>query len=209
MSARLRCAATGSNCEAIVDNGGFTGLLRHGIKRGKIEPASAFIAATPRSAIFADSRPLELHVMAATPPSDVSAEPQPVQLHVIAATPASKISAEPQPAALNTIAAPPPIEISPNLQQAQLHTNGCGDFTLMALENWLDLRGYPEFDTFSMHLDSIFCFSAHYSGVVEEVLEEPLRIYHIEHGTGSAWTPEGRSDRLGETNAKTAVPHDI
>ena len=156
-----------------VDNGGFTGLLRHGIKRGKIEPASTPIAATPRSAI--------------------SANTQPVQLHMIAATPPSEISADPRQAPLNTIAVTPPIEVSPNLQQAQLHTNGCGDFTLMALENWLDLRGYPEFDTFSMHLDSIFCFSAHYSGVIEEVLEEPLRIYHIEHGTGSGWTPEGQA----------------
>ncbi len=91
------------------------------------------------------------------------------------------------------VAATPADEISAEPQQAQLHTNGCGDFTLMALENWLDLRGYPEFDTFSMHLDSIFCLSAHYGGVVEEVLDEPMRIYHIEHGAGSGWTPEGQA----------------
>jgi hypothetical protein len=256
-----------------VDNGGFTGLLRHGIKRGKIEPASTPIAATPRSAISANTQPVQLHMIAATPPSEISADPPQAPLNPIAemppseisadppqapldpiaemppseisanppqaplspiaamppseisvdppqaplnpiaemppseisadppqapldpiaATPPSEISADPRQAPLNTIAVTPPIEVSPNLQQAQLHTNGCGDFTLMALENWLDLRGYPEFDTFSMHLDSIFCFSAHYSGVIEEVLEEPLRIYHIEHGTGSGWTPEGQA----------------
>jgi hypothetical protein len=74
-----------------------------------------------------------------------------------------------------------------------LHTNGCGDFTLLAREKWFDLRAYPEFDVFSMNLDSIFCFTAHHGGARELVLEDPMRIYHIEHGTGSGWTPEGQA----------------
>lgn len=74
-----------------------------------------------------------------------------------------------------------------------LHTNGCGDFTLLAREKWFDLRAYPEFDLFSMNLDSVFCFAAHYGGAREAVLEDPMRIYHIEHGTGSGWTPEGQA----------------
>ena len=81
----------------------------------------------------------------------------------------------------------PPIDIP-----THLHTNGCGDFTLMSLEDWLDLRGYPEFDMYSMHLDSVLCYSAHNCGIVEEVLEAPMRIYHIEHSAGSGWTPEDR-----------------
>jgi hypothetical protein len=76
---------------------------------------------------------------------------------------------------------------------ALLHTNACGDFTLLARQHWLDLRGYPEFDLFSMNLDSVFCFSAHYGGATEETLSEPMRIYHIEHSTGSGWTPEGQA----------------
>jgi hypothetical protein len=111
----------------------------------------------------------------------------------IAATPADEISSDPPQTPLQMVAATPADEIPAEPQQAQLHTNGCGDFTLMARENWLDLRGYPEFDTFSMHLDSVFCFSAHYGGIVEELLEEPMRIYHIEHGHGSGWTPEGQA----------------
>ncbi|MGA3235071.1 MAG: hypothetical protein ABSG03_02110 [Bryobacteraceae bacterium] len=156
-----------------VDSGGFTGLLRRGFRREKIVVASATIGATP--------------------PSTISTYPQQVQLQIIAATPPSEIPAGPPLAPIDVIAAAPPSEIPANVQQAQLHTNGCGDFTLMALENWLDLRGYPEFDTFSMHLDSILCFSAHHGGVVEEVLREPMRIYHIEHGSGSGWTPEGQA----------------
>lgn len=73
------------------------------------------------------------------------------------------------------------------------HTNGCGDFTLMARENWFDLRAYPEFDLFSMNLDALFCIAAHYGGVREQMLAGPMRIYHIEHGHGSGWTPEGQA----------------
>ncbi len=83
------------------------------------------------------------------------------------------------------------------------HTNGCGDFTLMARENWFDLRAYPEFDLFSMNIDAAFCVAAHYGGVPERVLADPMRIYHIEHGKG--WTPEGQA-RLFERLAATGLP---
>ena len=86
------------------------------------------------------------------------------------------------------------------------HTNGCGDFTLLARENWFDLRGYPEFDVFSMNVDSIFCFAAHFGGFREEILRDPMRIYHIEHGTGSGWTPEGQA-KLFERIAAKGIPH--
>jgi hypothetical protein len=76
---------------------------------------------------------------------------------------------------------------------AFVHTNACGDFTLMAREHWFDLRGYPEFDLFSMNLDSVLCVAAHNGGAREEMLADPMRIYHIEHGTGSGWTPEGQT----------------
>ncbi|MCU1334850.1 MAG: hypothetical protein JWO19_431 [Bryobacterales bacterium] len=86
-----------------------------------------------------------------------------------------------------------------------LHTNGCGDFTLIAREHWFNLRGYPEFDVFSMNIDSVFCFAAHYGGAREEVLAEPMRIYHIEHGSGSGWTPEGQQ-KLYERLALKRIP---
>ena len=83
-----------------------------------------------------------------------------------------------------------------------LHTNGCGDFTLMARQHWFDLRGYPEFDVFSMNLDSVLCYSAHHAGFREEILSEPMRIYHIEHQTGSGWTPEGQTQLYARLEAK-------
>jgi hypothetical protein len=85
---------------------------------------------------------------------------------------------------------------------AHLHTNACGDFTLLAREHWLDLRAYPEFDLFSMNIDSVFCYSAHYGGAPEEVLPDPIRIYHIEHAAGSGWTPEGQTALFERVRSK-------
>jgi hypothetical protein len=72
----------------------------------------------------------------------------------------------------------------------------------MAREHWFDLRGYPEFDLFSMNLDSVLCHSAHHAGFREEILPDPLRIYHIEHGTGSGWTPEGQNQLFDRIRAR-------
>jgi hypothetical protein len=101
-----------------------------------------------------------------------------------------------QPASTNVPAGPQRKDVD------SLHTNACGDFTLLARERWLDLRGYPEFDIFSMNLDSVFCFAAHYGGVREEMLLEPMRIYHVEHGSGSGWTPEGQGKLFERIAAK-------
>jgi hypothetical protein len=70
-----------------------------------------------------------------------------------------------------------------------LHTNASGDFTLLAREKWFELRGYPEFEAFSMNIDALLCFMAHYAGIVETVLPSRACIYHLEHRSG--WTPEG------------------
>ncbi|MFH1137556.1 MAG: tetratricopeptide repeat protein [Pseudomonadota bacterium] len=87
-----------------------------------------------------------------------------------------------------------------------LHTNGCGDFTLMSGPDWSGLRGYPEFDMFSMHLDSILCHQANLSGISEVFLEDPRRIYHIEHGSG--FTPEShQSGSLYQRLEENGVPY--
>jgi hypothetical protein len=83
-----------------------------------------------------------------------------------------------------------------------LHTNTCGDFTLMAREHWFDLRGYPEFDLFSFNIDSVLCYTAHHAGFREEMLQDPMRCYHIEHGLGSGWTPEGQAKLFERIRAR-------
>lgn len=67
---------------------------------------------------------------------------------------------------------------------AALHTNACGDFTMLSKEAWGGLHGYPEFDMYSFHLDSLLCLMAHYAGYTEIDLAPPLVTYHIEHGGG-------------------------
>jgi len=83
-----------------------------------------------------------------------------------------------------------------------LHTNASGDFQLAAREHWLNLRGYAEFDMYSMNIDSLFCFTAHYGGAAEKFLPDPMRIYHIEHGSGSGWTPDGQQKLYARLAAK-------
>jgi hypothetical protein len=78
----------------------------------------------------------------------------------------------------------------------------------MAREHWSDLRGYPEFDIFSMNLDSVLCYAAHHAGFHEEVLRDPMRIYHIEHGKGSGWTPEGQASLYRRLEAQGIVSLD-
>lgn len=70
----------------------------------------------------------------------------------------------------------------------QLHTNGCGDFTLLSRESWWALRGYPELEIFSFHLDSVLLHMAYHLGLREKILNGEMRLYHIEHLQG--WTPE-------------------
>lgn len=91
-------------------------------------------------------------------------------------------------------------------RQVSGHTNACGDFELMAKDKWFALQGYPEYDGFSMHIDSLLLLGAIASGhVTEEVLPFPLRHFHIEHSAGSGFTPEGER-QMYERIAKKGIP---
>lgn len=94
------------------------------------------------------------------------------------------------------------VGIENNRKISAIHTNGCGDFTLISRDDWFKIRGYPEFEIFSMHLDSLGCHSAVCAGVKEVVLGEPMRVYHIEHGKGSGWTPEGEIELFSRIRKK-------
>ncbi len=66
--------------------------------------------------------------------------------------------------------------------RVRLHTNACGDFTLLAREDWARLRGYPELQIFSMHLDSLLLYEAYYHGLRQVII--PGAVYHLEHESG-------------------------
>lgn len=90
-------------------------------------------------------------------------------------------------------------------RRGRLHTNACGDFTLLARERWFDVRGYPEFEMYSFHLDSLLCHAAVQSGLREEVFKDPARIYHVEHSEGSGFTPNGQ-DVLWARMKSSGIP---
>jgi hypothetical protein len=71
-----------------------------------------------------------------------------------------------------------------------LHTNACGDFTLFSYENWMKLKGYPEWPIYSWHIDSLLLYQAKLNGMQQKVLSHKKAIYHIEHGKGSGYSPE-------------------
>jgi|CXWL01.1.fsa_nt_gi hypothetical protein len=86
------------------------------------------------------------------------------------------------------------------VEPGRLHTNACGDFTLMAREHWLAVRGYAEFPTRASKIDGLLCYAAHYAGAKEITLRDPLRIYHIEHLARADGMQEALAKRkTGET----------
>ena len=79
------------------------------------------------------------------------------------------------------------------------HTNACGDFTLLSKSDWERLKGYPEWEFYSWHIDSVLIYQAHHNSIEMNNLPTSHAIFHIEHGQGSGWTPEGANlllDRL-------------
>ncbi|WCL53055.1 hypothetical protein [Gimibacter soli] len=65
-----------------------------------------------------------------------------------------------------------------------LHTVACGDFQLLHRDDWALLRGYPELDSFSMHLDTMFAMQCHAFGLVEHTFASKMPHYHIDHTLG-------------------------
>jgi hypothetical protein len=84
-----------------------------------------------------------------------------------------------------------------------LHTNACGDFTLMSRRDWFRVRGYAELQMFSMHLDSLLLYEAHYSGIRQVVLRGP--VYHLEHAGGFKPDSVGLK-QLNERLDRDAIP---
>jgi hypothetical protein len=61
-----------------------------------------------------------------------------------------------------------------------LHTHACGDFTLMRKDHWDKLRGYPEIELWSIHLDSLGLVYFTSRGFGEQVIGGATT-YHPRH----------------------------
>lgn len=72
----------------------------------------------------------------------------------------------------------------------ELDTRACGDFTLMSKAAWLDIQGYPEFDLYSIHIDSMGIMAATALDYQQVILPPKKRVFHIHHKDGwEAFTP--------------------
>ncbi len=97
------------------------------------------------------------------------------------------------------------LRLVPVVTRRRLHCNACGDFTLMHRDGWSAVRGYAQFAMYSMHIDSLLCTAAHFAGWREAALKPPMVTYHLEHASGSGWSPEGQAT-LNTRLEKAGVP---
>jgi hypothetical protein len=74
---------------------------------------------------------------------------------------------------------------------------------MLAREDWEKLCGYPELQMFSMHLDSLLLYEAHYYGLRQLIL--PGAVYHLEHESG--FKPDDAAiRRLNARLEQAAIP---
>jgi GT2 family glycosyltransferase len=87
--------------------------------------------------------------------------------------------------------------------RVRVHSNACGDFTLLSRTDWERVGGYAELEMFSLHLDSLLLYEAHYTGIRHHVL--PGAVYHLEHSMG--FKPDTESLRsLTERIDSASIP---
>jgi hypothetical protein len=65
-----------------------------------------------------------------------------------------------------------------------LDTEACGDFTLAHKDDWVLMKGYPELELYSLHIDSMLLFLASSLGLKQHIFKPQSCTYHIEHGNG-------------------------
>jgi hypothetical protein len=64
----------------------------------------------------------------------------------------------------------------------------------MSAEGWRAAGGYAELAMYSLHVDGLLLYQAHYAGLREERLPQP--IYHVEHGGGFSFASTDLTRRL-------------
>jgi len=74
-----------------------------------------------------------------------------------------------------------PLHVGARNGLPNLHTNAAGDFQLMSRYYWHLLRGYHEAVITGGYADGLLSYASYAAGVREVVLNNPMRIYHIDH----------------------------
>lgn len=70
-----------------------------------------------------------------------------------------------------------------------VHSWACGDFTLLHKDDWWDARGYPEFEIWSIHVDSLFLLFINRILLLPEVFWDDLGVFHPGHPMSWALQP--------------------
>lgn len=63
-----------------------------------------------------------------------------------------------------------------------VYTEAAGEFILMARDHWHNIRGWPEIYIYSPFTDGLMCYMAFFSGLKEQILLNPFRVYHMGAG---------------------------
>ena len=93
--------------------------------------------------------------------------------------------------------------VAAELRAPYVYTNACGDFTLMARDDWFRVRAYAEWPMFSWHLDGLLVYQALGGGMPIRRLPAGAPVFHIEHQGGYA--PE-RAGEMFERLRNRGIP---
>lgn len=85
--------------------------------------------------------------------------------------------------------------------------DACGDFTLMAREDWEKIDGYPELDMYSIHIDSMGLWAAKAVGMKQYILPYNAPIYHIYHEDG--WESDDALRTIKFLESKPSLDYSI
>ncbi len=75
------------------------------------------------------------------------------------------------------------------------HSNASGDFLLMSRDMWHALRGYPEISN-SYWVDDLMVHMTLFAGFRQEILKDPMRLYHWDHPRDQGREPSAETLRL-------------
>jgi hypothetical protein len=64
----------------------------------------------------------------------------------------------------------------------------------MSNQNWKKIKGYPEFPIYSIYLDGLACYAAHYTGIRENVLK--YKVFHVDHSESWAVNDHFNNDLI-------------
>jgi len=96
----------------------------------------------------------------------------------------------------NIIQTYPETKTSPHglAEHPVLQTLCGGDFILFSKERWQLLHGWPNLNNLAVGADGLLCYMAYLSGLKEEVLKDPMRLYHIDHK--NRWRPLSKDSKV-------------